>query len=150
MEKYLTENDKWFLHKNLLSKFSAPIVCAEVGNLTGNSTRFFSNSIPKNSKFFSVDIARHDIDVPSSVIRVYSDSLRWQCPDKLDFIFLDGDHSPGHVIKEINKFSHVTNIIAGHDAHYVGYALIKQYQNKERHCEFLFDNQCTSWIMTIC
>lgn len=149
-ESYFTENDKWFLHKNLLSKFSKPITCAEVGNFTGNSTRFFSSNIPENSKFFSVDIAHHDIDVPSSVIRVHSNSLEWQCPDKLDFIYLDGDHSPGHVIREIDKFSLVTNIIAGHDAAYVGYALFRQYQNKKRHCELLFDNHCSSWIMTIC
>ena len=147
-KSWFTKNDKWFLHKNLLSKFNKPIVCAEVGNLTGNSTRFFSKAIPDNSKFFSVDIINHDIDVPRSVIRVHSNSLEWECPDKLDFIYLDGNHSNFHVEREINKFSRVTNIIAGHDAQYVGYALFRQYQNKERHCELLFDNHCSSWIMT--
>lgn len=146
-KSYFTENDKRFLTKNLLSHFSEPIVCAEVGNWTGNSTRFFSSCIPKGSIFYSVDIWDHDIDVPKSVIRVHSCSLDWKQPGYLDFIYLDGNHYTGHVNKEIEKFSKITNIIAGHDCMHIAYSLFKQYQNKKRHCELLFDNQCSSWIM---
>ena len=146
---YFTESDKLFLTKNLLSHFSKPIVCAEVGNWTGNSTRFFASSIPKDSIFYSVDLWEHDIDVPDTVIRVNSCSLKWNTPDKLDFIYLDGNHYTGHVIKEIDKFSKVTNIIAGHDRNHVSYALYKQFKKTERHYELLLDNQCQSWIMKI-
>ena len=35
--------------------------------------------------FYSVDLWEHDIDVPDTVIRVNSCSLKWNTPDKLDF-----------------------------------------------------------------
>ncbi len=149
MKSYFSKNDEHFLNKNILSHYTRPVICAEVGNLTGTSTRFFSSHLPKNSHLYSIDIEMHDIDVPDNVIRVKSCSLDWNAPDNLDFVYLDGNHDTSHVIKEIEKFSKVTNTIAGHDCGHVAYALYRQYQNKERHCELLFDNYCSSWIMRI-
>jgi len=147
-ESFFTQDDEWFLWDNLLSSFKEPIVCAEVGNLTGTSTRFFSAAIPKGSTFYSIDKDNHDIDVPDTVIRIHKTSLAWE-PPKLDFIYLDGDHNPAVVMQEIKKFAEVTNIIAGHDCGLVSYALLKQFGNKEVHTQFLVDNQCSSWIMRI-
>lgn len=149
MKSHFTKNDERFLIKNLLTYYTKPVVCAEVGNRTGTSTRFFSTHLPKKSRFYSVDIKMHDIDVPDNVIRVHSCSLRWNVSNNLDFVYLDGDHNTSHVIKEIEKFSKVTNTIAGHDCGHVAYALFKQFQNKEKHCELLFDNHCSSWIIRI-
>ena len=47
------------------------------------------------------------------------------------FIYLDGNHYTGHVNKEIEKFSKITNLIAGHDCMHIAYSLFKQYKNKK-------------------
>jgi len=142
------DEDKKFLIKNLLSKYTKPIVCAEIGNYTGNSTRFFSENIPVGSTFYSIDIDWYDIDVPESVIRVHQSSLDWN-PPLLDFVYIDGDHDPENVRNEIDKYSKVTSTIAGHDKGYVAHALFQQFLNKQQHVELCFDNQCTSWVMSI-
>ena len=149
MTSSFTDNDKQFLVKNLLSRYDKPIVCAEVGNMTGNSTRFFSTHIPNDSVFYSIDIRDHDIEVPDNVTRVKSCSLEWDCPESLDFVYLDGNHDTSHVIKEIDKYLRVTDTVSGHDCGHVAYALYRQFGNKDRHTELLLDNQCSSWIMRV-
>lgn len=106
---FFQESDKKFVYKHLLSCYNKKIVCAEVGNYTGNSTRFFAENIPAGSTFYSVDVNMHDIDVPDTVIRVRSTSLSWN-PPQLDFIYLDGNHNEDYVYSEIKKFRKVTKI----------------------------------------
>lgn len=143
---FFQESDKKFVYKHLLSCYNRKIVCAEVGNYTGNSTRFFAENIPTGSTFYSVDNQWHNIDVPNSVIRVTSASLDWSAPP-LDFIYLDGDHDEDVVYAEIEKFSKVTNVIAGHDAKLVQNALLAHVEKRDVPMTLLIDNQSSSWII---
>ncbi len=149
---YFTDNDKQFLKENLFSIFgNKPLVCAEIGNYTGNSTQYFANMLPEGSTFYSVDITRHDIDVPDNVIRVTENSLDWNCPSHLDFVYLDGRHEGHHVFQEIMKFKNHTSIIAGHDLIWISGAIIgimfDESLKEKFNITLLTNNKSRSWIM---
>lgn len=146
MTSFFQESDKKFVYKHLLSCYNKKIVCAEVGNYTGNSTRFFAENIPPESIFYSVDVNMHDIDIPDTVVRIQSTSLSWN-PPQLDFIYLDGNHNEDYVYSEIKKFREVTKVIAGHDCKLVQGALIRHIDNRDWPMTLLIDNQSSSWII---
>lgn len=142
--------DQDFIFENLLKKYMAkdtPVVMAEVGNLTGNSTRFFYDHIHPDSTFYSIDQTFHDIDVADDIIRIKSNSLKWSPPEELDFIYLDGNHDPDYVYNEIKHFSKYTDIIAGHDGLTIKETLQRLINEKEKRFTLLVDNFCSSWIL---
>ena len=142
--------DQDFIFKNLLREYmdkDVPVVMAEVGNFTGNSTRFFYDHIHPESTFYSVDQTLHDINVADDIIRIKSNSLKWTPPEELDFIYLDGDHDPDYVYDEIKHFSNHTDIIAGHDGLLIKDALQALINEKEKRFTLLMDNFCSSWIL---
>ena len=98
---------------------------------------------------YSIDIRKQKLsNLSKNVEVVIKNSLDWIPPERLDFIYLDGDHSTDHVIKEINHFRNYTNIIAGHDAMIVKEALMHFLIQQEIKLNLLITNTCSSWIMT--
>lgn len=149
-DSHFSKYDQNFIFKHLLSEYmnkDIPVVMAEVGNLTGNSTRFFYDHIHPESTFYSVDQTLHDIDVANDIIRIKSNSLKWTPPEELDFIYLDGNHDPNYVYKEIKHFSNYTDIITGHDGLLIKGALEMLINEKEKRFTLLMDNFCSSWIL---
>tara|TARA_B100001057_G_C22543322_1_gene830497 strand:+ start:301 stop:753 length:453 start_codon:yes stop_codon:yes gene_type:complete len=148
MKSSFTERDKNFLKTNLFPILSNPKIIAEIGNYTGTSTKFFSEELP-DVKLYSVDIKKQKLgNLNKNVEVVIKNSLDWIPPERLDFIYLDGDHSIDHVIKEINHFCNYTNIIAGHDAMIVKEALMHFLIQQEIKLNLLITNTCSSWIAT--
>lgn len=149
MEGFFRQEDKDFITKNLFSNLNNPKAIAEVGNHTGNSTLFFSKSFP-NAKMYSIDIVKNKLPPLSENVEVIiKNSLDWIPPQQLDFIYLDGDHSPEHVINEIYHFRKFTKIIAGHDGMLVKDALLHFMNQKDFEVNFLATNTCSSWIMRL-
>ena len=148
MKSFFTERDKNFLKSNLFPILNNPRVIAEIGNYTGTSTKFFSEELP-DAKLYSIDIRKQELDkLNKNVEVIIKNSLDWIPPERLDFIYLDGDHSTDHVIKEINHFRNYTNIIAGHDAMIVKDALMYFLDQQIYELNLLNTNTCSSWIMT--
>ena len=147
-DSYFSKYDQDFILKNLLSKYkNVPVIMAEVGNLTGNSTRFFYDHIYPNSTFYSIDQTFHKLDIPDDIFRITKKSIDWNPPQELDFIYLDGNHEPDYVYKEIKHFSNYTDIIAGHDGLLIKDALQQLINEKEKRFTLLMDNFCSSWIL---
>ena len=83
----------------------------------------------------------------NDIIRIKSNSLKWTPPEELDFIYLDGNHDPNYVYKEIKHFSNYTDIITGHDGLLIKGALEMLINEKEKRFTLLMDNFCSSWIL---
>ena len=125
-----------------------PIVAVEVGVSIGNNARHMLSRIPQIEKLYLVDPYRYAEGLEEQhrlrgdsgehkaragtakenlaqfkdrTIFVYEPFSSEVIPEKVDFIYIDGDHSTKAVISDIKESFKILNkdgMIAGHDIHY--------------------------------
>jgi len=131
----------------ILLKFleKRPIVAVEVGVSIGNNAQHMLSRIPQIKKLYLVDPYRYADDLKDQH-RIHGDLSKYKLtakenlkpfkdrtvfvyepfsseviPEKVDFIYIDGDHSTQAVISDIEESFKILNkngMIAGHDIHY--------------------------------
>jgi len=148
------------------------IVAVEVGVSIGNNARHMLSRIPQIKKLYLVDPYSY-ADNLKDQHRLHGDLLEYKLtakkklkpfkdrtifiyehfssemiPEKVDFVYIDGDHSTQAVISDIKESLKILNkygIIAGHDI---------QYESVRKGVETMFGKNYSSfgydwWIRTI-
>lgn len=148
-ESYFGKEDQKFLYENLLVNYTDPVTIAEVGNHTWTSAKYFSANLHPDSTIHSIDITENTKpdNFPANVKSKILESINWFPPNRLDFVYLDGDHDPEYVYKEIKHFEKYTDIIAGHDGGQVAQAIMKILGEKEQRIQFTCNSFSSSWIL---
>ena len=122
-----------------------PIVAVEVGVSIGNNARHMLSRIPQIEKLYLVDpyqyvesledqhrlrgdLSKYKLTAKENLrpfkdrtVFVYEPFSSEVIPEKVDFIYIDGDHSTKAVISDIKESFKILNkdgMIAGHDIHY--------------------------------
>ena len=122
-----------------------PIVAVEVGVSIGNNARHMLSRIPQIEKLYLVDpyryaegleeqhrlrgdLSKYKLTAKENLkpfkdrtVFVYEPFRSEVIPEKVDFIYIDGDHSTKAVISDIKGSFKILNkdgMIAGHDIHY--------------------------------
>ncbi len=146
---FFSQNDQKFMYEHVISKLDNPVAIAEIGNLTGVSTRFFSQNLPE-AHLYSIDKFQHKLPpLDDNVEVIISDSTDWEPPCWLDFVYLDGDHSVEKVTQELKHYSQHTDIIAGHDIFLVTLAVFDFFKTVPYRAELQLANNCASWVMKL-
>ena len=121
------------------------IVAAEIGVSKGNNAINMLSRIPQIKKLYLIDPYRYEDDIidqhrvhgelstfkfiarerlerfKDRTIFIYEPFSSDVIPEKVDFIYIDGDHSPEAVISDIKESLKILNqdgMLAGHDIHY--------------------------------
>ena len=146
---FFSQNDQKFMYEHVISKLDNPVAIAEIGNLTGVSTRFFSQNLPE-AQLYSIDKFQNKLPpLDDNVEVIISDSTDWEPPCWLDFVYLDGDHSVEKVTQELKHYSQHTDIIAGHDIFLVTLAVFDFFKTVPYRAELQLANNCSSWVMKL-